>query len=54
MHSTQRQQRDAVCDAPLMGGLQGYRMILTQVRFHLENENMGILDSSCTKTICID
>lgn len=54
MHSTQKQQRDTVCDAPLMGGLQGCQMILTQVRFRSKNENMGMLDSSCTKTICID
>lgn len=53
MHSTQKQQRDPVCDAPLMGGLQGRQMIL-KVRFRLDNKNMGILGSSCTKTIWID
>lgn len=54
MHFAQKQERDTVCDALLMGGLQGCQVFLTQVRFLLENENMGISKGLRTQAICID
>lgn len=53
VHFTEKQQRDSVFDAPLMGGLQGCQVFLTQVRLYFIKWKYGNIER-VTQAIYID